>query len=65
MKLSDTGQTSIENTRMTMCGIKRKRCSPRINRRCHDVHGITTFPMVIREHLDSDIRIERKIVPMN
>ena len=31
----------------------------------HDIHGNTTLPMVLREHLDSDIYIERKIVPMN
>ena len=31
----------------------------------HAIHGNTTFPMVLREHLDSDIYIERKIVPMN
>ena len=31
----------------------------------HAIHGITTFPMFLREHLDSDKRIERKIVPMN
>ena len=32
---------------------------------CHVIHGITTFTMVLREHLDNDIRIERNIVPMN
>ena len=31
----------------------------------HTIHGNTTFPMVPREHLDSDICIEMKIVPMN
>ena len=31
----------------------------------HAIHGNTTFPMVLRVHLDSDIYIERKIVPMN
>ena len=31
----------------------------------HAIHGNTTFPMVLREHLDSDIYIERKIVSMN
>ena len=25
----------------------------------HAIHGIKTFPMVLREHLDSDIYIER------
>ena len=29
------------------------------------IHGITTFRMVMREHLDSHICIERKIVPMD
>ena len=33
--------------------------------KAHVIHGITTFPMVLREHLDSDIRIESKIVSMN
>ena len=28
----------------------------------HAINGIATFPMVFREHLDSDICIERKIV---
>ena len=31
----------------------------------HAIHGNTTFPIVLREHLNSDICIERKIVPMN
>ena len=31
----------------------------------HAIHGNTTFPMVLREHLDSDIYIERKSVPIN
>ena len=31
----------------------------------HAIQGNTTFPMVLQEHLDSDIYIERKIVPMN
>ena len=31
----------------------------------HAIHGNTTFPMVFRERLDSDIYIERNIVPMN
>ena len=31
----------------------------------HAIHGNTTFPMVLREHLDSDICIERKIVLIN
>ena len=31
----------------------------------HAIHGITTFHMVLRKHLDSDIRIVRKIVPIN
>ena len=31
----------------------------------HAIHGNTTFPMVLREQLDSDICIERKIVPMD
>ena len=31
----------------------------------HTIHGNTTFSMVLREHLDSDIYIERKIVPIN
>ena len=31
----------------------------------HAIHGNTTFPMVLREYLDSDIYIERKILPMN
>ena len=31
----------------------------------HAIHENTTFPMVLRKHLDSDICIERKIVPMN
>ena len=31
----------------------------------HAIHGNTTFPMVLQEHLDSDIYIERKIAPMN
>ena len=31
----------------------------------HAIHGNTTFHMVLREHLDSNIYIERKIVPMN
>ena len=31
----------------------------------HAIHGNTTFPMVLREHLDSDIYIERRSVPMN
>ena len=29
----------------------------------HAIHGNTTFPMVLREHLHSDIYIERNIVP--
>ena len=31
----------------------------------HVIHGNTTFPMVLREHLDSDICMERTIVAMN
>ena len=31
----------------------------------HAIHGDTTFPMVLREHFDNDIYIDRKIVPMN
>ena len=31
----------------------------------HAIHGSTTFPMVLREHLDSYIYIERRIVPLN
>ena len=33
--------------------------------KCQAIHGITTVPMVLQEHLNSDIRIERKIVRMN
>ena len=31
----------------------------------HAIHGNTTFPMILWEHLDSDICIEKKIVPMS
>ena len=31
----------------------------------HAIHENTIFPMVLREHLDSDIYIKRNIVPMN
>ena len=31
----------------------------------HAIHGNTTFSMVLREYLDNDIYIERKIGPMN
>ena len=33
--------------------------------RGHDMQRNTTFPMVLREHLDSNICIERKIVLTN
>ena len=31
----------------------------------HAIHGITTFYIVLREHLYSDIPVERNIAPMN
>ena len=30
----------------------------------HAIHGNTTFPIVLQEHLDSNICIEKKIVSM-
>ena len=46
-------------------GVNQELIEKEMQKKGHAVHGTTTFPMVLTEHLDSDIRIERKIVPMN
>ena len=69
MKSSDTGQ-NLQNEIDKVWNKERKYVyqeliEKEMKEQGHVIQGNTTFPMVLQEHLDSDIYMERKIVPMN